>query len=199
MFTGLVEAVGTVARIEGGPLGRVLRVASRLGAELTPGDSISVSGVCLTVTIADASGFEAEVSPETLRVTTLGAMTTGRSVNLERPLRADARLGGHFVLGHVDGLGRVAAFSPDGEAYWLDVELPPDLQAYAIPKGSIAIDGISLTIASLTKDRVSAQIIPYTFAHTALRDARAGDPVNLEMDVLGKYVVRLMAERGVNA
>ena len=138
----------------------------------------------------DAGGFETVVSPETLRVTTLRTMTVGRTVNLERPLRADARLGGHFVLGHVDAVGTILRAEPDGECHWLDVEVPAVLSPLVIPKGSIAIDGISLTVAALAGLRVGVQIVPFTFDHTSLREARAGDPVNLEGDVLGKYVAR---------
>jgi riboflavin synthase len=148
------------------------------------------------VTSGDAGAFKVDVSPETLRVTTLGQFAAGRTVNLERPLRADARLGGHFVLGHVDGVGRITALDRDGDCYWLEVSLPQDLSRYVISKGSIAIDGISLTIARLQGATVGVQIIPFTWDHTALSQARTGDSVNLEADVLGKYVARLM-EAGV--
>ncbi len=191
MFTGLIEATGVVEAFDAlDESARRLRIASRLGAELAPGDSIAVSGICLTVMANDASGFETVVSPETLRVTTLRTMTVGRTVNLERPLRADARLGGHFVLGHVDAIGTILRAEPDGECHWLDVEVPAVLSPLVIPKGSIAIDGISLTVAALAGLRVGVQIVPFTFDHTSLREARAGDPVNLEGDVLGKYVAR---------
>lgn len=170
----------------------MLRIAAALGGDLRDGDSIAVNGVCLTATGCDAAGFEATISPETLRVTTLGAMSFGHAVNLERPLRADGRLGGHFVLGHVDGVGRVTGVRTDGDCRWLDVEIPAALLPYVIPKGSIAIDGISLTIARLDGRQISVQIIPFTLSHTALSDARVGDAVNLEMDVIGKYVARLM-------
>ena len=191
MFTGLIEATGVVEAFDAlDESARRLRIASRLGAELAPGDSIAVSGICLTVMANDASGFETVVSPETLRVTTLRTMTVGRTVNLERPLRADARLGGHFVLGHVDAVGTILRAEPDGECHWLDVEVPAVLSPLVIPKGSIAIDGISLTVAALAGLRVGVQIVPFTFDHTSLREARAGDPVNLEGDVLGKYVAR---------
>jgi riboflavin synthase len=198
MFTGLIEATGRIAAIEplvsGDPAStaRRLRVDTELGGELTPGESVAVSGVCLTVAATDAAGFEAIVSPETLRVTTLRTMTEGRIVNLERPVRADARLGGHFVLGHVDAIGRIVRCTPDGECYWLEIETPGELSPLIIPKGSIAIDGISLTVASLSGARVGVQIVPFTYAHTALREAGAGDSVNLEADVIGKYVARQM-------
>lgn len=196
MFTGLIEATGRIEAMDA--LGAVdstiaarrVRVATPLGGELQPGDSIAVSGVCLTVMAADAEGFSAMVSPETLRVTTLRTMTEGRVVNLERPLRADARLGGHFVLGHVDAVGQIAGCTRDGDCYWLDVDTPAQLSPLVIPKGSIAIDGISLTVASLSGLRVGVQIVPFTFDHTSLREATAGDSVNLEGDVIGKYVAR---------
>lgn len=199
MFTGLVEATGRVARADGAGTGRRLRIDTALGAELRAGDSIAVNGVCLTVAACDATGFAADISSETVRVTTLGDRTPGEPVNLERPLRADARLGGHFVLGHVDGVGRVAALRPDGEGYWLEVDVPEPLEPYMISKGSIAVDGISLTIASLDTGRVGVAIVPFTFAHTTLESTRVGDRVNLEADVLGKYVARLLDERSVRA
>jgi riboflavin synthase len=192
MFTGLIEATGRIARLEPTPGGRRLRIEAPLAAELRAGESISVSGVCLTVTASDADGFSAEVSPETLRVTSLGSMAVGRGVNLERPLRADARLGGHFVLGHVDAVGRVATLRPDGECYWLDVEVPSALAPLLVSKGSIAIDGISLTVAALSQKAVGVQIVPFTWTCTTLKDARVGDAVNVEADVIGKHVARLM-------
>jgi riboflavin synthase len=199
MFTGIVETTGRVAGIEPTAAGRRLRVSTALGSELAPGDSIAVNGVCLTVVTADADEFSADVSSETWRVTSLGSRAAGETVNLERPLRADARLGGHFVLGHVDGVGRIVKLAPDGDGYWLEIELPERLERLAISKGSIAIDGISLTIASLEGPRVGVAIVPFTSAHTTLGAARVGDPVNLEMDVLGKYVARLLDERSAPA
>lgn len=199
MFTGIVEATGRVARVDPAGTGRRLRIDTALGAELRAGDSIAVNGVCLTVVACDATGFAADISPETVRVTTLGDRAPGEPVNLERPLRADARLGGHFVLGHVDGVGRVAALRPDGDGYWLEVDVPEPLEPYMISKGSIAVDGISLTIASLDTGRVGVAIVPFTLAHTTLGSARVGDRVNLEADVLGKYVARLLDERSVRA
>jgi riboflavin synthase len=199
MFTGIVETTGRVAGIEPTAAGRRLEVATPLGSELAPGDSVAVSGVCLTVVAAGSNGFSADISSETLRVTSLGTRAAGQPVNLERPLRADARLGGHFVLGHVDAVGRVTKLAPDGDGYWLEVELPGQLEKYAISKGSIAIDGISLTIASLEGGRVGVAIVPFTFAHTTLGAVSVGDPVNLEMDVLGKYVARLLDERSAPA
>ncbi|HEY7473740.1 MAG TPA: riboflavin synthase [Vicinamibacterales bacterium] len=195
MFTGLIEATGRVERIEARPSGRAVRVATALGAELQPGESIAVSGVCLTVSSSDRSGFSAVVSPETLRVTTLLTAVEGRLLNLERPLRADGRFGGHFVLGHVDGVGRVSAIRPDGECHWLDVELPEDLMPLVVRKGSIAIDGISLTVAHVSETRIGVQVVPFTFAETTILEMRTGDAVNLEADVIGKYIARLVGER----
>jgi riboflavin synthase len=194
MFTGLIEDVGRVERPAAGG-GSDLRVATPLAGELRSGDSVAVNGVCLTVTVADATGFGAHVSPETLRVTTLGALRDGSLVNLERPLRADGRIGGHFVLGHVDGVGRIARLARDGESYWLDVDVPADLAPAIVSKGSVAIDGISLTVAALAGTRLGVQIVPFTFAATALRAAQAGDGVNLETDIIGKHVLRLFALR----
>ncbi len=194
MFTGLIEATARGDRIDDAGTGRRLRIATAIGAELTAGDSVSVNGVCLTAAMVDADGFIADVAPETLRVTTLGDMKAGRLVNLERPLRADGRLGGHFVLGHVDGVGRIAALRADGESHWLEVECPQPLRRFLVHKGSIAIDGTSLTIASLHEDRFGVQLVPFTMSHTAFAGAKAGDAVNLEVDIIGKYVARLMTE-----
>ena len=190
MFTGLIEATGAVESLEAGADGGQLRIRTPLGRELQAGESIAVNGVCLTAVSVDADGFGADVSPATLAVTNLGQLSAGRLVNLERSLRADARLGGHFVLGHVDATGRVAEFRRDGEAWRLLVDIPPAMTPLVIPKGSIAIDGISLTVAQLEGHTVMSQIIPFTYAHTALAQLRPGDTVNLEFDVLGKYVLR---------
>jgi riboflavin synthase len=192
MFTGLIEAFGRIVGIDGDDRGRTLAVRTPLGAELCPGDSIAVNGVCLTVTTQSGDGFTADIAPVTLRVTSLGTMKAGRLVNLERPVRADARMGGHFVLGHVDGVGRLADLRRDGDSHWLEIETPPALDPCLVLKGSLAVDGISLTIAALSAGRVGIQIVPFTLAHTALGEARPGDTLNLEGDVLGKYVARLV-------
>ena len=196
MFTGLIESIGTVERLEDSPAGRRIRVGAGVANELTLGESIAVSGVCLTVVDRDASGFAADVSPETLRVTTLGGLAIGSRVNLERSLRADARLGGHFVLGHVDATTRVTAWEAQGESWWLVLELPAALASWVVQKGSIAVDGISLTVARLDDHAgghasVGIQIIPFTREHTTLADRRVGDRVNLEADIIGKYAARL--------
>jgi riboflavin synthase len=192
MFTGLIEATGRVVSIGGDAAARQLRIATPLAVDLVPGDSVAVNGVCLTVTARDAHGFSADVSPETLRVTSLGALTAERVVNLERPLRADGRLGGHFVQGHVDAVGRVRSLREDGDHYWLDVEFPDALASNLILKGSIAVDGVSLTIASLSASRFGVQLVPFTWQHTAFPHVNAGDAVNLEADMLGKYVQRFL-------
>ena len=195
MFTGLIEAVGIVRDVGPTPGGRILEVQSPLAAELGDGDSVAVSGVCLTVTSRTSSCFQATISPETMRVTTLGSVEAGDRVNLERPLKFDGRLGGHLVLGHVDGVGSVTAIEPAGDCYWLDVEVPADLAPLLIHKGSIAIDGISLTVAALDGSHVRVQIVPFTWDHTALSAKRPGAAVNIETDVIGKYVARLLGQQ----
>lgn len=195
MFTGLIEAVGLVREVGPTPGGRILEVQSPLAADLVDGDSVAVNGVCLTVTSRAPSCFRATISPETMRVTTLGSVEAGERVNLERPLKFEGRLGGHFVLGHVDGVGTVTAVEPDGECYWLDVDVPGALAPFLIHKGSIALDGISLTIAALEGARVRVQIVPFTWEHTTLSAKRPGAALNIETDVIGKYVARLMGQQ----
>jgi riboflavin synthase len=197
MFTGLVENVGEVAGVEPTESGVGLRIATTLARELTRGDSLAVNGVCLTVTVADTDAVHADVGPETLRVTTLGALTLRSLVNLERPLRADGRFGGHFVQGHVDAVGRIQDLRSDAGFHWLRVQFPASLAAFIVQKGSIAVDGISLTVAALATDRFDVQIVPFTMDHTNLRTARPGDRVNLECDMVGKYVVRAMEAAGL--
>lgn len=192
MFTGLIENVGEVAEVKPTPAGFRLRVLTPLAADLVPGDSLAVNGVCLTVVSADADGVHADVSPETARVTGLGSIRRGAAVNLERPLRADGRLGGHFVQGHVDATGTVEEVRPDGDAYWLTVKFPPTLAGLIVRKGSIAVNGVSLTVAGVDDKRFDVQVIPFTWSHTNLRQTRAGDIVNLECDILGKYVARAL-------
>lgn len=193
MFTGLIEAVGQVVGVDEVAGGHRLRIETPLGAELATGDSIAVNGVCLTAVAPSATTFAADVSPETRRVTTLERWTPGRRVNLERPLRADARLGGHFVLGHVDAVTSLISVRADADCYWLEFALPDAMQALLISKGSVSVDGISLTVASLGPRSFGVQIVPHTWTHTALSDLTPGAGVNLEADVLGKYVARLMS------
>jgi riboflavin synthase len=190
MFTGLVEAVGEVIESKPTSGGRRLRIASKLSDELSPGDSLAVNGVCLTVILAGDAEIHADVGPETLRVTTLGSIPRGARVNLERPLRADGRLGGHFVQGHVDAVGSIEELREDADFYWLTVSFAPGLAPYIVHKGSIAIDGISLTVAGLGSDRFDAMIVPFTLEHTNLKHAQIRDRVNIECDMVGKYVVR---------
>lgn len=189
MFTGLIEAMGEVEQLEPTPAGFRLRLITAMAPELNAGDSLAVNGVCLTVVSADGNAIHADISPETARVTALRTLEHGDAVNLERPLRADARLGGHFVQGHVDATGTIEAIRRDGDSFWLTVRFPPELAPYIVRKGSIAVDGISLTVAALAGGIFDVQIIPYTWEHTNLHSATPGDMVNIECDILGKYVV----------
>ena len=198
MFTGLLEAVGEIAEVKPTPGGYRLRVTTALAPELQPGDSLAVDGVCLTVISADADGIHADVSPETARVTALGAAARGARVNLERPLRADGRIGGHFVQGHVDGTGTIEEVRQDGDAYWVTVMFPPAMAPFVVRKGSIAVNGISLTIAGADEKRFDVQIIPFTWTHTNLQHSRPGDTVNIECDILGKYVVHALDAQKTN-
>jgi riboflavin synthase len=217
MFTGLIESVGRIAEIEEIEGGKRLRVATELATLLQLGDSLATNGVCLTVTdvrgpaTAVAMGGPSnhvgatpesglgevafDVSPATLQVTTLGDLQPFSLVNLERPMAADGRFGGHLVQGHVDATGSIDALEKDGEFYWLTVSYPPELAPYFISKGSVAVDGISLTIADLQDHRFKIQIIPHTWQHTNLQGARPGTRVNLECDLVGKYVMRAIQVR----
>ena len=197
MFTGLIEAIGEVAEVEPTAAGFRLRLATAIAPELTPGDSLAVNGVCLTVVSADDKGVHADISPETARVTALGALERGSSVNLERPLRADARLGGHFVQGHVDATGTIEEIRRDGDSFWLTVRFPANCAPYIVCKGSIAVNGISLTVARLDDRQFGVQIIPFTWEHTNLHAAKQGELVNLECDILGKYVARVAELAGL--
>ncbi len=193
MFTGLIEDVSVVRAVRAEKGGVRLAVETVLAAELSPGDSLAVNGVCLTVVGQTDGAVLAEIGPETLRVTTLGHLMPGRLVNLERPMRVDGRFGGHFVLGHVDGVGRIEAVRPAEDFHWFTVSYPSPLASYFISKGSVAVDGISLTVATLADERFEIQVVPFTLRHTNLRALRAGDAVNLECDIVGKYVVRAAA------
>ena len=188
MFTGLVQHLGTLASLEGGRLA----VSTTLGAELAEGDSVAVNGTCLTATSVSADGFTADVMEETLRRTALGRLEAGAPVNLELPLRAADRLGGHFVQGHVDGVGSVAGVEEDGFSRVVEIEADAGLLRYVVEKGSIAVDGVSLTVASLGDGAFSVSLIPETLERTTLGRAAPGDSVNLEVDVLAKYVERLV-------
>ena len=190
MFTGLIEALGEITEVKPTPGGSRLRLSTSLAPELANGESLAVNGVCLTVVAADPYAVHVDVSPETVRVTTMGAVRRGSIVNLERPLRADARVGGHFVQGHVDGTATVEDVRQDGDSYWLTIMFAPALAPFIVRKGSIAVNGVSLTVAGVDERRMDVQIIPYTWTHTNFHALKAGETVNLECDILGKYVAR---------
>jgi len=192
MFTGLIESVGEVVSVAPVPSGHTLRVRTTLAPELRDGESVAVNGVCLTVTHVHDGAMHADIGAETARITTLGRLRPGLPVNLERAMRADSRLGGHFVQGHVDGMSAIERVRRDGETTWIRIGVPPVLARLMVRKGSIAVDGISLTIADLTDAWFEVMIIPFTWTHTHLPSVRAGDPVNLECDMVGKYVIRAM-------
>ncbi len=196
MFTGIVEHVGKVESLQTSPQGSRLCVqAGPLAASLSISGSIAVNGCCLTIVEIHSETFAADLSSETLRRTAFGELRRGARVNLERPLTAGKEFGGHFMQGHVDGIGRVARVDPDGANWWLGVRLPSELLRYVAMKGSIAIDGISLTVANLATDVVEAAIIPFTYANTNLQALRPGDAVNIEADILAKYLERLLETR----
>ena len=199
MFTGLVEAVGELAERTDAAGGCRLRITTPLAAELTAGDSVAVNGVCLTVVACGDGAIAFDVGPETARVTTLGALPQGCPVNLERPLRADGRFGGHFVQGHVDAIGRIEELRPEHEFHWLTVSYPALLAPLFVHKGSVAVDGISLTVAGLRSDCFTVQLVPYTMEHTNLARASVNDSVNLECDMIGKYVARAAELAGLKA
>jgi riboflavin synthase len=210
MFTGLVEHVGTIESIElcdvgarpdssgarPDQIGASIRVqAGPLAKGLAKSGSIAVNGCCLTAIDIEGKSFAADLSGETLRRTSLGEIKPGTRVNLERPLTAMKELGGHFVQGHVDGVGRVARLEPEGANWWFGVQVPADLARYVAMKGSIALDGISLTVAGWHDGIVETAIIPFTYDHTNLSSLRVGDPVNVECDILAKYVERIVGTR----
>lgn len=199
MFTGLVEAVGQLVERTPTAGGYRMRIATSLASELGLGDSLAVNGVCLTVVRAEHGEVHADVGPETVRVTTLGSLAEGTVVNLERPLRADGRFGGHFVQGHVDAVGRLEAIRPEADFHWITVSFPSQLAPFFVHKGSVAVDGISLTVASLGDAAFDVQIVPFTMQHTNLGRAQARDRVNLECDMLAKYVVRSVELAGVHS
>ena len=201
MFTGLVEALGRVEASgrAGAGYRLVVRVSEDWSRDVRTGDSIAVSGVCLTAVAVEPGRLGFDIAEETRAVTTLGDLATGDPVNLERPLRLGAPVGGHLVLGHVDGVGRVAAIEVEGAGRRLTVLVPPALRPYLIPKGSVAVDGVSLTVAALDDTSFAVALIPHTLAVTTLGARRGGDRVNLEMDVLGKYVQALLPAAGAAA
>ena len=190
MFTGLIEAVGTVAELKTAAGGFRIRIQTSLAADLSPGDSLAVNGVCLTVVAVDGGEVHADIGPETARVTTLESMRSEQQVNLERPMRADGRVGGHFVQGHIDGTGIVEEIRPDGDSHWLTISFDRSLSPYLIRKGSIAVDGVSLTVAGLGSNVFDVMIIPFTWTNTALSSLQVRERVNIECDMIGKYVAR---------
>jgi riboflavin synthase len=190
MFTGLIEAVGEIADVKTSPGGYRILIRTTLASDLASGDSLAVNGVCLTVVTADGGEVYADIGPETARVTTLGSLRPQQRVNLERSMRADGRVGGHFVQGHVDATGCVEEIRPDGDSHWLAISFDQGLAPYLIRKGSIAVDGVSLTIAGLGEHVFDVMIIPFTWANTALSSVKPGDRVNIECDMIGKYVAR---------
>jgi riboflavin synthase len=192
VFTGLVADLGTVSGVESTGDGVRVRVASALAGELGEGDSVAVNGVCLTATAIAGGEFTADVMHETLRRSSLAGVAEGTRVNLELPLRAQDRLGGHVVQGHVDGVGAISATEQDGFARVVTIDAPPELLRYVVEKGSIAVDGVSLTVASVTEDTFAVSLIPETLERTNLGAAAPGTPVNLEVDVLAKYVEKLV-------
>jgi riboflavin synthase len=197
MFTGIIEELGTVESLEARAAGARLRIRSATVLEdLTEGASIAVNGVCLTAVGLEAGSFAADLAPETLRRSNLGDLAAGARVNLERPVTPVTRLSGHIVQGHVDATGELVSLDALGDGnFWLKVRVPPELDRYLVLKGSIAIDGISLTIATLEDDVVGVTIIPHTCSHTTLGSARAGARLNLEVDVIAKHVEKLIASR----
>jgi riboflavin synthase len=200
MFTGIITAVGTIADTRSTPAGRRFAIDSGWDdPDLALGESISIEGACMTVVAADGPRFEVEVSPESLHKTTLGDLVVGDSVNLERALALGDRLGGHFVSGHVDGVGRISSIEAAGDCLKIEFEAPPEVQRYLVPKGSVTVDGISLTVNGVRDEAVGGRfdvmIIPHTKENTSLRRKDVGSAVNLEADVLGKYVERLLAGR----
>ena len=195
MFTGIVEEVGRITRIEQrGENRRITIAAENAPKELDTGHSVSVSGVCLTALDIKPGSFSADLAPETWVRTSFSRIHEGALVNLELPMKADGRFGGHVVQGHVDGVGRLIAFEriADSENWWLHIELPDDVEKYTVFKGSLSIEGISLTVAKLEKNRCSIAIIPHTVEMTNLHSLKPGDPVNLEADLIAKYVEKMM-------
>jgi riboflavin synthase len=195
MFTGLIADVGSVTALERADAGAMLRIRTRLADELSEGDSIAVNGVCLTATSVGEGAFQAQAMSETLTRSSLGALRAQGQVNLELPLRVQDRLGGHVVLGHVDGTGTVRAIRDEGFARVLEIEVEPSLRRYLVEKGSVAIDGVSLTVSALPEDGFAVSLIPETLRRTNLGALEEGALVNIEVDILAKHLERLLQER----
>ncbi len=192
MFTGLIADLGSVRSVERDSDGATLEISTRLAGELAEGDSVAVNGVCLTATAVDDGSFRAQAMAETLRRSTLERLTVGSPVNLELALRADGRLGGHIVQGHVDGTGTIEAVREDGFARIVSIGVPLELISYLVNKGSVAVDGVSLTVSEVRSGGFSVSLIPETLQRTSLGEAQVGDRVNIEVDVLAKHVERLL-------
>lgn len=196
MFTGIIENSGTISGLELNSTGGKITIhAPSLAPNLAVSASVAVNGCCLTVVHRNDENFSADLSSETITKTSFASLKTGARVNLEQPLTAGKEFGGHFVLGHVDGTGRVAHLTAEGNNWWYGVEVPPDFARYVVSKGSITIDGISLTVARWQTHIAEIAVIPYTYSQTNIRDRVAGDTVNLEADILGKYIERYLAQR----
>lgn len=197
MFTGLIEEVGRISAVSTVQNGRSLKIVSRdVISDLKSGDSVSVDGICLTVTELEKRSFSVDLVKETLQRSTLGELKVQDEVNLERPLKLGQRIGGHFVQGHVDAVGQIAGLSPEGNMLWMTVEYPQDLRRYIVQKGSITIDGISLTVAEKNPESIAIAIIPHTFEHTGLRNKKINDLVNIEVDMMAKYVESCLQNPG---
>lgn len=193
MFTGIIEEIGTVTAIKKSALESRLTIsAERIFSDLKTGDSVAVNGVCLTASVISGNTFTADVMNETFSRTSLAALSSGSHVNLERAMAADGRFGGHIVAGHVDGTGIIKDIRKDGNAVWFIIGASPEVLKYIVEKGSVAIDGISLTVAEVTKNNFSVSTIPHTLSQTILAEKKTGDAVNLENDIIGKYVERFM-------
>lgn len=188
MFTGLIESIGVVQLLTRSRLGWRITIRSEMATRLAEGDSIAVNGICLTASQCQSDGFVADVMPETALRTQLELWRVGKSVNLERALAADGRLDGHLVSGHVDGTGRIRSVERDGNAFRVTISAAPSLLDGIISKGSVALDGISLTVIGCSRETFTVGVIPHTYTHTALQDISAGDIVNIETDLIGKYV-----------
>lgn len=193
MFTGIIEEIGTVRRIQKGRYSAVLTIqASKVLEQTKIGDSIAVNGICLTVTELSEGYFQADVMHETLNRSSLSQITSGSHVNLERAMPADGRFGGHIVAGHVDGVGKILSTRRDDTAVWYTIEAEPTVIRYIVEKGSVTVDGISLTVAQVWENRFSVSVIPHTQEHTVLKERTEGNFVNLETDIIGKYVEKLL-------
>ncbi len=197
MFTGIIEEVGVVESIKKGASSAVITIrADKVLSDLKTGDSVAVNGVCLTAVNITGRGYSADVMHETLRRTNLGSLKSGSRVNLERAMAADGRFGGHIVAGHIDGTGRIISMTKDDNAVWITIDTDASILKYIIDKGSITIDGISLTVAAVTNESFSVSVIPHTADSTTLLEKKPGDTVNLENDMIGKYVEKLLSFTG---